>query len=362
MSSTMRDVARLAGVSTSTVSQVFNARAGVSPDSVRRVLGAADSLGYKHRSRPRQASDRLVRRIGFVVHGSATTVARPYYAALLAGAAGECDALDIRVVYWPLTDAPGADRLGDEGLDGLVLAGPVDPVIFDHLRALHLPLVVTGNAPYSVPCDRVLFDDPAGSQAAAGLLARLGHRRLAVVYDASRFGSGQSRVDAFLAAAARTADTSVELHEVPALPDGPGDSFPVAQRMLAVRDGATGRKRDEAEPGGVTAVFCTSDRLALNVLRAAWEQRRPVPESLSVVGFNDFDAAAHANPPLTTVRTDIELMGRTAVRRLLERAREPETPPLTITIGVELIERSSVARAPDFGHGDGCSGVGEPSG
>jgi DNA-binding LacI/PurR family transcriptional regulator len=301
-------------------------------------------VGYRHKNRARLGPDRVLRRIGLVMAGNAAIVARPFYASLLAGAAAECAAMDMTITYCPVSGASGAARLEDAGVDGLVLAGYLAPDLEAQLAALRMPSVVVNNRP-SLPTDRVVFDDADGGRLAAHLLLCHGHRRLAVLHDPLHRGVLHDRLTAFRAAVTgANPEATIVAHEVPPNGDLPGSGYEVALAALGCADG------QEAQGGGQdtlpTGVFCTSDRIALGALKALWDLGRPVPGSVSVVGFNDFEAAAHANPPLTTVRADMELMGRVAVRRLLERAREPETPPMAITIGVSLVERRSVGPAP----------------
>ena len=90
------------------------------------------------------------------------------------------------------------------------------------------------------------------------------------------------------------------------------------------------------------AVFCCNDAIAVGALRALHERGISVPNDCSLVGFDDTDMAAHAVPPLTTVRVDKELLGGEGVRLLLERIAHPEMSARRTTISVRLIERESV--------------------
>ncbi|CAA9221761.1 MAG: hypothetical protein AVDCRST_MAG77-501 [uncultured Chloroflexi bacterium] len=374
---TMRQIADEAGVSASTVSQVLNGRGGFSHAVAERVLAAARQLGYRHKNRARLGADRVLRRIGLVMAGNASIVARPFYASLLVGAGAECAAMDMTITYCPVSDPSGVARLGDAGVDGLVLAGYLAPELEAQLAALRLPAVVVNNRP-SLPADRVVFDDAEGGRLAARVLLRHGHRRLAVLHDSLHRGVLHDRIAAFRAAVTDSdPHAEVETHEVPPNGDLPGSGYEVALAALGrpnkrgggaarggTHDSANGSaqgRRPHGQSELPTGVFCTSDRIALGALKALWDLGRPVPGSVSVVGFNDFEAAAHANPPLTTVRADMELMGRVAVRRLLERAREPEQPPMTVQIGVSLVERGSVGPAPGRPTKEGSDGDATPA-
>lgn len=356
----MRQIAEDVGVSASTVSQVLNGRGGASALVAGRILQAARRLGYRHKHRARHAADRVLRRVGMVMAGNASIVARPFYASLLAGAAAECAAQDMTISYCPVSDAAGAARLGEAGVDALVLAGYLAPELEAQLAAVNLPVVMANNRP-TLQSDCVVFDDAEGGRLAARALIRHGHRRLAVLHDPLMRSVLGDRLRAFRnAARSGSAEESesgvtVTAHAVPPNGDLPGSGYETALGLFSAQATRPGRaKLSSDEP---TGLFCTSDRIALGALKALWDLGRSIPATVSVVGFNDFEAAAHANPPLTTVRADMELMGRVAVRRLLERAREPEQPPMTVQIGVCLIERGSVGPAPGRPTKEGIDGT-----
>ncbi len=91
-----------------------------------------------------------------------------------------------------------------------------------------------------------------------------------------------------------------------------------------------------------TAVFCATDQMAIGLIHAASVDRRPVPDELSVVGFDDIPEAAHALPPLTTVRQDFRAVGNLAVS-LLQATLEGTEPPSTAALAPELVLRESVS-------------------
>ncbi|MBI3974196.1 MAG: LacI family DNA-binding transcriptional regulator [Chloroflexi bacterium] len=377
----MRDIARAAGVSVGTVSQVLNGRNGVSPALAERVLAAAASLRYQHKNRPRHTAERVLRGIGLVVSDEAAIVARPFYAAILAGAAAECDELGMAVTYCPVGDVSAVTRLEGAGLDALLLAGYFPSELIARVLLLGLPAVIASHDPAGAAIDRVLFDDFNGGQLAAAALLRHGHRRLAAIHGPLDRPLVGRRVGGFIAEA-EAQGASVSTNAVAPGRQSPEgghaaaltlyggtqavradvrDSSPLVQSSpqdAPAPSGALARLRTqdglvEAQIGSPAStsradipsgLFCTSDRIAFGALRALRELGYAVPEAVSVVGFNDYEAAAHVHPPLTTIRTDTALMGRLAVRRLLERAREPDTPPVTTTIGVTLVERESVVR------------------
>jgi DNA-binding LacI/PurR family transcriptional regulator len=337
----MRDVARVAGVSLGSVSHVLNGRSGVSPALAQRVLSAAAALDYRHKERPRRADGRPLRRVAFVIGDEGAIAARPYYAAVLGGAGDACDACGLALTYRPVGAAPGGSdvrRLAAAEADALLLVGYLPPAFVAQVAALGAPFVVVSHEPPGVACDRVLFDDAGGGRLVGERLLELGHRSLAVVHGPLEHPVVRRRVEGLRTAAGAAGGARVYTREVPPRGQNPEGGY---RATLDLLDGAG----HEA-----TAIFCTSDRIAFGALRALRDRRRRVPHDVSVAGFNDHEAAAHVDPPLTTVRADTQRLGQLAVQRLVERARDAAGPPVTVTLGVTLVERESVA-APRPGTG-----------
>src|SRR6185312_5647645 len=92
-----------------------------------------------------------------------------------------------------------------------------------------------------------------------------------------------------------------------------------------------------------SAIFCTNDAAAIGAIRALREAGREVPQDVSVIGYGDDTyVAEHLTPALTTIVSDTELLGATAVKRLLARAADPTMAPTMTMLGVELVKRESV--------------------
>ena len=337
MAVTIRDVAQAAGVSTGTASQVLNGRDGVSGALAERVLRSAAELSYRHRNRQRQANERLVRRIGFVTSDETDIARRPVYAAILAGAAAECDDLGMSVTYQPVAGVGAAARLAERGLDGLILAGYLEQDVLDAIVASDLPVVLASHDPVAA-CDRVVFDDAGGGRAAATLLLAQGHRRLGVIHGPLEHPTVRHRFDGFVETVERWGGARWRPAQVPPAGQNAAGGYTAAQALFGAELSA-GIERP-------TAVFCTSARMAVGLLRALHEYGLRVPEEVSVAGFGVLDASALPYPGLTLAEGDTRQLGRMAVRRLIERVREPEAAPVRVVLGVTLLERESVASPP----------------
>ena len=235
------------------------------------------------------------------------------------------------------TDA-AVGRLVALGTDGLIVGGQLPP---DRLRALvdlGLPCVVandraTGDRTSQPALDRVVFDDAEVGRLAATELLGGGATRFAVFHQSLLYEVARVRVDSFRATVTETLpDAIIETYEVPrinSLPDA-NASADLAERLFRL---------PEERPDGI---FCTATPITGGVLRGLRRAGVAVPATVALVGYGDSEAAEVSSPPLTVVRGDPQALGRAALRRLLERAREPAEPPVMVVLGVELVRRESV--------------------
>jgi DNA-binding LacI/PurR family transcriptional regulator len=321
------DVAALAGVSAVTVSRVANGHPSVSPDTRERVDQAMKKLGYRANTAARALATGRFGAIGVVsfdltATGNLYIVDAVIREAQLAGYAVNLATLDAAI------DArlqAAVRRLTSQAIDGLVV---VEARILD-TPSLQLPdnvPVVVAEGASDVGYPAVGADHGAGATAAVEYLLNLGHRTV---------------------------------HHV----SGLADSYPAVRRMEAWRRVLTRRGCEVPPPvsgdwsaasgyaaglellrdPGVTAIFAANDQMAAGVLRAAVELGRRVPEELSLVGYDDAEVAGFLNPPLTTVRQDLDGVGRHCVEVLLSAMRGERLEWSTRLLAPELVIRSSAA-------------------
>ena len=327
---TLDTVAEAAGVSRMTVSNAYNRPDQLSAATRERVLAVAAELGY---GGPDPAGRSLRRgragTVGVLLTENLTyAFTDPGLVQFLRGVADEMSAAGMAMLLLPAD----ADRDGALVRSAIVDAFIVcsiwedDPVV-QAVRSRRLPFVSSGS-PRLAGVPYIGIDNAAAAALAADHLLGLGHRRLGVValpegmpIEPSdsvvkvRRGFAQ-RVIGFLE---RVGDAGVEPESVTIVDADTNstDAGIAAARALLSR------------PKRPTAVFAVSDVLALGVLSAAAEQGIDVPRSLSVIGFDDIDEAAHSRPPLTTVAQDLREQGRSAARMalgLIEGAKVRNAP------------------------------------
>ncbi|MET9503400.1 LacI family DNA-binding transcriptional regulator [Streptomyces sp. NPDC006622] len=331
------DVAQLAGVSQKTVSRVFNDEQYVSSDVRRRVLEAAEQLGYRRNNAARALASGRTRSIGVVTLG--TALYGP--ASLLMGVerAVRDTGYALRVVNTMEGDPAGiagaVDSLLDQGVDGIVISEPIDEEDTDSEVSLRVdvPVLVLG-APSAVAAPTVLTaGDGADMMArtATEHLLDLGHVTVHHLAGPQRWFAARDRLDGW------RATLTAHGRDVP----------PVAEGDWSAASGYRAG-RELARDTTVTAVFAANDDMAIGLIRALAEAGRRVPEDISVVGFDDVPVAAYVTPPLTTVRQPFDTVAQEGLKRLVHAVENPAADPLPSSDPpVDLVVRASTAPPPD---------------
>jgi DNA-binding LacI/PurR family transcriptional regulator len=338
---TIAEVAETSGVGVGTVSRVINGAANVRDATRNRVLKVIGQLGY----RPSHLAAALSRGTPGAVAIVVPHLTRPAMSARLAGALAVLDEQGYDTVVCNV--ATGEQR--DRHLAALTERHRADGVIVVSLqlsapqlagfRRAGVPLVVVDALARGVP--QTFTDDVVGGRIATEHLLRLGHRRIGFVGDDAHRDAAESL--GFISSVRRLtgyrqALAAAEVRYDPALVRrGPHDAA-TAGRLAADL---------LAMPDPPSAIFAASDTQALGVLMAAQAAGVRVPEQLSLVGFDDVEAAALLG--LSTVRQPLEHTGAEGARRLCALLRGERIKPLRQQLALEIVQRSSSAPVPALG-------------
>ncbi|MFD7733986.1 LacI family DNA-binding transcriptional regulator [Kitasatospora phosalacinea] len=324
----MADVAKLAGVSHQTVSRVLNDAPHVRPGTRERVLAAIRELDYRPNSAARALVTRRSQTLGVVsfestLYGPASMLDGIERAARSAGyfvSVASLRSLDTRSVQ------EAVDRLRDQGVEGIVVVAPQTSAVSAVAKvSSSVPVVAVGSGTRSsIPT--VTVDNRSGAEAATRQLLDLGHRTVHHLAGPAGWLESQDRQEGWRRA--------LETAGAPAPAVAVGDwsarsGYEAGQRIARLAD--------------VTAVFCANDHMALGLLRALHETGRPVPDDISVVGFDDIPEAAYFIPPLTTVRQDFGELGRRALELLVAELGGTDHPITRVQIAPETVLRRSAA-------------------
>ncbi len=325
----MADVARLAGVSSQTVSRVSNGHPGVIASTREQVLAAMRQLGYRPNSAARALKYGEFRTIGVLMFSLASTGNSRTLEAIAIHAAKEGYAITLLPIAVPTQDhVLGAfTRLGELAVDAVIVIMEIhllDTATVTLPPGVHV-VVVDSDAGdrYSV----VDTDQADGARQAVRHLLDLGHRTVRHVAGPEESFAAQRRAQAWRATLADAGRPVLPVHQG----DWSAESGYRAGLALA----------DDPE---CTAVFAANDQMALGLLRAFHEKGRNVPGDVSVVGFDDIPDATSFIPPLTTVHQDFAEVGRRCVQGVLRALREdvPAEPGTTL-VPTRLIIRQSTA-------------------
>ncbi|MEV5904571.1 LacI family DNA-binding transcriptional regulator [Streptomyces sp. NPDC052127] len=332
---TLEAVAARAGVSRATVSRVVNGGDGVREPLVERVRRAVEELGYV----PNQAARSLVTKrhdaIAVVIAEPETRVfADPFFALQLRGISKELTAHDNQLVLL-LTEgrddhARVARYLAGGHVDGaLVFSLHLDDPLPGLIQGAGVPTVFGGRPGWSDGTRDVVYvdsDNRGGAREAVRLLAGLGRTRIAHITGPLDQTSAADRLDGYREVMGE--DDPRLVVESDFTPGG------AERAMRQLLDGCP----------DLDAVFAANDLAASGALRVLRERGRRVPEDVAVVGFDDMlPVAEQSDPPLTTVRQDIEEMGRIMARLLLRRLDRsvPEEAPGGVVLPTTLVRRAS---------------------
>ncbi|HEU4812516.1 MAG TPA: LacI family DNA-binding transcriptional regulator [Nocardioides sp.] len=329
---TINDVARAAGVSKGAVSLAFNNRPGLSPATRERILATARELGWTPSPRARALSVSRALAVGLVMARPPETLrADPFFPSFIAGVESELSkhgyALLLQVVDEHDDEDQSYRRLSNEGrVDGVFVTDLfVDDVRPALLAELGLPAVIVGPALPEPYWPAVGVDDKPGIAAAVAHLLELGHTRIAHVAGPLEMVHGCSRRDAWSATLAEAG-----------VPEGP-----CIEADFSAEAGAAATRNLLDLPEPPTAIVYASDLMAIAGLSVAASRGIDVPGQLSITGYEDTELAAHVQPPLTSVASDVIGWGRAAARRLLELIDQREATPVDLPPPALVVRRST---------------------
>ncbi|WP_228486658.1 LacI family DNA-binding transcriptional regulator [Paludibaculum fermentans] len=326
----IKDIARLANVSHSTVSRALRGSSLISPQTITRIRQIAADSGYRPSAAARSLVTSRSATIGVVV----TSIADPFAAEVVLGIEDAADQRDYSVILANSNAQPEREMrvvraFEERRVDGIIVTSSrVGAVYAELLSQAHVPIVLLNNQHPSEFMHSVMIENLAASRQATQHLIDLGHRRIAYIGD--RFGC-QSDTERFSGyqSALEAAGLPI-LTEYTGYGNGSADGGDSAMSELLTL------------PLPPTAVFCYNDMTAFGAMRAAAARGLRIPTDLSIVGFDDLFFAQFAAPPLTTVRQPMRDMGRLAVESLLHLLAGTPTEA-NLKMPGELIVRQSTA-------------------
>lgn len=326
----IKDIARIANVSHSTVSRALRSSDLVNPETAEKIRRIAAENGFRASAVARSLATSRTDTLGVVV----TSIADPFVAEVVAGIEEEAIANDYSVFLAncnadPERELKVVQSFESRRVDGIVVtASRVGALYARILEQLQIPIVLVNNQHPSHFAHSILIENFQASRRAVTHLIELGHRRIAYIGDRFGYGSDSERFSGYRSAldeAGILFQPELVVHG-----DGKADGGMLAVEKLLQSGYAP------------SAIFCYNDMTALGAAKGIRTRGLRIPEDISLAGFDDLPLALYMDPPLTTVRQPKHEMGRMATHVLLKRIAGSHAEQ-NIKVSGELIIRQSTA-------------------
>lgn len=328
-SPSIKDIARLANVSHSTVSRALQNSPLVKPHTAEKIRKIARESGYRASAVARGLVTRKTRTIGLVV----TTIADPFTSEVVSGIYQAASERGYSVFLGDSGADPEREKrvvqsFAEQRVDGIVVTSSrVGALYLPLLSEMRVPIVLVNDQHPGAFVHSVMIKNFEGARLATNHLIELRHRRIAFIGDRDGYQSDTERFGGY--------STALQ-----------AAGIPIDEALIARGDGKPEQAMQAMEkllPAGPTAVFCYNDRTALGAMRAIRMHGLKVPEDISVVGFDDIFLASYTDPPLTTIRQPMRQMGLLAMEGLFQLMSGVESE-MRIEVEPELVVRESTAR------------------
>jgi len=323
---TIRDVARLAGVSIATVSNVLNGGRQVRPEVRVVVLSAVRELGYIPNRLARSLRSRRTQTLGLIV----PDITNPFFSGLVKAIEQTARARGYQVLLSSSEEDAQIEydlALASRQVDGMIVIPTQDSPKYLLRLSEKTPVVLLDRIGGEDCLDRVGIDNIQAAHHGTQYLISQGHRRIMLLISTLELANIRERVEGYQRALAEAG-----LQPDPQLVVACGRGADAAQVVA----GAIARRQP-------SAIFAATNRLSLVAVQAIRELRLAFPQQISLLGFDDFEWSTLLQPYLSTVKQPLEQMGRTACELLLERLAGERSEPRRILLPHTLAVRQSVA-------------------
>lgn len=332
MASTIKDVAKMAEVSISTVSRVINDSKPVSPEARRRVLRAIDELGYKPNEIARSLVTKKSNLIGVIVDD----IGNSYVAQIVRGIEeiGRMYNYDILLCSSygvESTELRFIQLLMQKQVEGIIIVSEIlTTQIAENIEKYTIPFVYLNRLYDIVKTPTVTIDNEVASKIMTDHLIELGHKNILYVTQD------------------KDLEVSIEKYKIKGYiesMDGNGMNpliHSVSGYKMADGYNSGDSVLEVIRKNEITAVFCCQDEVAIGLINYFYDNNINVPEDISVVGYGDISLASIHRPQITTIKEPYYDLGAVAIRRILKEIKGSAIDEQTIKLPVQLIVRESV--------------------
>jgi len=331
---TIKDVAKVSGVSVATVSRVLHNLSGYSDKTKQKVLKAVEELGYQPNAIARGLINKRTQTIGVLV----PDVSSSFSSEILHGIEQVANDKGFSVIMCN-TDEDGKrtmkylQMLGEKQVDGVIFtSGSLEDEYYRMLKQMRVPVVLVNTLSHKYAIPYVKVDDRQASYHATEYLIRKGHRDIAMICGTiSDTIAGVPRLDGYRQA---LEDNGLEFME---------SRVGYGNFRLDMGREAMKKLLDESPP--FTALFAASDEMAIGAMGVALERGLKIPEDMSIIGYDDLVFSRMVFPSLTTIHQPLTKMGRMASEMLIQLIEGTDQVSSSI-VSHQLIERQTVRQMP----------------
>lgn len=324
----IKDVAKAAGVSITTVSRVLNTPDAVRSSTRERVLQAISEMEYQPNMLARQLRTQTTKTVIVIV----PNIENSFLRAITAGIGTEAEKFGYQMLIADLHSQPSLEQYYFEAIqqrqvDGIIsLSANITKKLVEQIADKY-PLVMAAQCVPDFPIPSVSIDNDAATRALMTHLLRLGHRDIAHITVSQTQMPYQDRLNSYRAI--------LEEHNIPV------DEELISYGEPTIEGGYEQMWALLAKQKKITAVFAAGDTMALGAMKALKEQGIRVPEDCAVVGFDDINLSAFWEPALTTIRQPKEQIGRAAFKKLLALMQNEPVSNSQEFLPYELVIRES---------------------
>jgi LacI family transcriptional regulator len=326
----IKDVARTAGVSTASVSRVLSGKPGVSEATAERIRKVIEEMDYRPNLGARGLVKRTTGNIAVVVPRGSFILNNPFFSTIIEGIAKGIDQTDYNMLM-SFTSLQQKRLLETQAVDGVILFSPRNEELsLEWLESLGLPIVVIGSylEESQFPCVRP--DDEDGIRQAVNALYQLGHQNIGIINGPL---SSMHSVRCLNGYKNTMLELGLDYSEENVFEMDEFDVFKATKRMAAFLN----------EHKKITGFVCSSDYLAMGVIKAATMIGLTLPEDLSIVGADDVPMADFITPSLSTVHVDLLGIGKRATSILMDILQGKQIRKKDVVFKMEYIDRETTS-------------------
>ena len=329
---TIKDVAKLSGVTPAIVSRVINndKTLNIKDNTRQKILESIEELRYRPNIIAKSLRTKTSKTVAIII----PDILNPFFHQVIKGVQDFFTKQDISLMLCDTNDDTELEKkyvetLYNQQVDGILFATVnYDNDITDFLERSKINYVLVNRGSHKNKFS-VKTDDLCGAETAVEHLIKLGHKKIAHISGTFSTDTAFDRLTGF-----RNAIIKNDLTLYPEY---------IMQGSYTEIDGYTNAKRLLQLPNPPTAIFAANDLMAIGVIKAVYEMNLKIPDDISVVGFNDIWVCDNLNPPLTTIRSPLFKMGHVAAELLQNVINGIEEIEKNIVLPVELVIRNSTA-------------------